>query len=93
MVPSLKGLKMLGIVNKAGAMEPEEFLKACNLTEDAKAELRKIEEYDFDIFKVRNATKGKELIIMVPYMLQRLQIFECESLDSMNFDKYMVFIR
>jgi hypothetical protein len=92
MVPSLKGLQSLGTVRKNGAMDPEEFLKVCNLTEEAKGELRRVEAYDFDIFKVRNATKGKELAITIPYMLQKLEIFECEALDALNFDKYMIFI-
>ena len=41
------------------------------LNDEAIAELRKIDQFDFDIFKLRRATRDNELVTIVPYVLAR----------------------
>jgi hypothetical protein len=42
-----------------------------NVNEEAKAELRKVDQYDFDVFKLRSLTNGNELVTLLTYLVAK----------------------
>lgn len=66
---SMLHVKQLKALRKEGVIDPHEFLKLCKLDDLAFNEVQRVEEYDFDIFKVRRSTKGREMLVVVPFLL------------------------
>jgi len=60
-----------------------------NLNSDAKEELNKIDSFDFDIFRLREATNGNEMVTMLLHLLARKGIIMNTNLP---FDKFTRFI-
>ena len=57
---------------------------------ETRAEMRKIETLEFDIFKIRTDTNENELVTVVSYMLAKENTF---SKLNMNFEVFMKFIK
>ena len=52
--------------------------------------MKKVDCYDFDIFKLRELTDGRELVTVVPFILARHALIGPCKID---FDRMMHFLR
>ena len=52
----------------------DHIVKILNLNKDAQDELDKIDQYDFNIFKLRDATKENELVTVLSYLHSKLEV-------------------
>ena len=64
--------------------------KMLQLNEAAIDELHKVDEYEFDIFKLRKNTQNNELVTILPYILSKRGLLGVTALD---FGKLMNFIK
>ena len=64
--------------------------KMLQLNDQAIDELHKIDQWDFDIFKLRKTTQNNELVTILPYILSKRGLLGVTALD---FNKLMNFIR
>ena len=61
-----------------------------NLNAEAVEELKKVDAYDFDIFRLRRLTDGNELVTVLPMVLVRHGLVSSCNLD---FTKLINFVR
>ena len=64
--------------------------KMLQLSDEAIAEVHKVDEYKFDIFKLREYTGHNELVTILPYILSKRGLLGVSALD---FNKLMNFIK
>ena len=79
------------IYTKLGSSLAKMFvIRYLNLSSEALEELSQIDSYDFNIFKLRELTNGKELETIVPYVLAKTGLIGANKLE---FNNLMSFIR
>ena len=65
------------------------IIKMLQLNEEAIEEIKKVDEFGFDIFKLKQATNNNELVSILPYILSKRGLLGVTPLD---FSKLMSFI-
>ena len=79
------------IFTKLGAALAQKMLSLMlNLNAEAVEELKKVDAYDFDIFRLRRLTDGNELVTVLPMVLVRHGLVSSCNLD---FTKLINFVR
>ena len=79
------------IYTKLGSSLARMFvIRYLNLSAEALEELSQIDSYDFNIFKLRELTNGKELETILPYVLAKTGLIGATKLE---FNNLMSFIR
>lgn len=61
-----------------------------HLNQKAQKELSKIDQIDFDIFKLRDATGGNELVTVMSYLVPHCGLMINNAVDVEKLINYMV---
>lgn len=59
-----------------------------NLNQDARDELGKADDFEFDVFKLRKASNNQEMSALLPYLMAKKGIL---LRTKINFEKFFTF--
>lgn len=74
------------IIEKAQNLD---VYKKFNLNEKTIAQLEKVQDFDFDIFKVNRETNGNGMIVTSMYLFKKHSLFESLAIDPRTFEIFI----